>query len=105
MATKNKANSESPFADNVFSLRGDKGREQRWIEIRRSSGDDTDLRHLNLYAAAPDLLEGLKAMQRAFENYGNEFNPSGKVKKLCDWGQLNEDLMKATAALEKAGVK
>jgi hypothetical protein len=55
-----------------------------------------------LIAAAPDLLEGIKAMQRAFDNYSSEFCPSGKPKKVVDWGQLNEDMCKASAAIAKA---
>ena len=50
-----------------------------------------------------ELVDAVKAMQRAFENYGEEFNPSGKPKKVCDWGQLNADLCKASAVLKKAG--
>ena len=55
-----------------------------------------------LISASPELLEACEAMLRAFENYSNEFNPSGRVKRVCDWGKLNDDMMLARAAIAKA---
>lgn len=55
-----------------------------------------------LIAAAPELLAALKGWERAFENYSAEFNPSGRAKKVCDWGAFNADLCAARAAIAKA---
>ena len=54
-----------------YKLRGEKGREQRYIEIRRIDGGDTDLRHLNLYWAAPELLAALNAWAAERIQYGH----------------------------------
>lgn len=55
-----------------------------------------------LIAAAPDLLEAVRALQRAFENYSAEFNPGRKIKKVCSWGALNTDLLMGSKAIAKA---
>lgn len=52
-------------------------------------------------SAVRDLLEAVKRMNRAIENYSAEFNPSGRPKKVCDWRQFNEDLCFARAAIAK----
>ncbi len=52
--------------------------------------------------ANKELLTAAKRLLRAIDNYSNEFNPGGKPKKVCDWGQFNDDLCFARAAIAKA---
>ena len=62
-----------------YTLRGNKSVESRWIEIRHEGGEDMDLRHLNLYCAAPDILQALKDLRLA----STEAYKSGRIDALA----------------------
>lgn len=52
-----------------------------------------------LIKAAPDLLEALKAMQRACDEWAAEFT---QKKRAMNWGIVNDAYCKAAAAIAKA---
>lgn len=53
----------------------------------------------HLIAAAPDLLEAVRSMQKACDEWAAEFT---QKKRAMDWGVVNDAYCKASAAIAKA---
>lgn len=58
-----------------------------------------DKANARLIAAAPELLEAVKAMQKACDEWAAEFT---QKKRAMDWGVVNDAYLKASAAIAKA---
>ena len=91
MTTKTAKQTPTP----IYHLRGEKGRESRWIEIRHDSGEDMNLVQLNLYSAAPELLEAAKAADALFQ--GIDDRGALKPEGHAEWAKVRAALVKAGA--------